>query len=74
MQVKPTNPNTKWIRKIKAFPDKQTVTVYAKRWNLWGCVYVGGHAGWDWTLGKSFFGYTYDHCCQLPHLKPAQLF
>jgi len=56
--VKPTNPNTKWIRKIKAFPDKQTVTVYAKRWNLWGCVYVGGHAGWDWSLGKSFFGYT----------------
>ena len=61
MQVKPSNPNSGWIRKIKVFPDKQEVRVFARRWNLGGWAVLQAQGDWDWSSGRKYplIQYTY---------------
>lgn len=64
MQLKPTNPNSSFIRKVKVFPDKQEVRVYGKRWNLWGWANLQVQVDWDWASGRRrpLIQYVYASC------------
>ncbi|KAL3133816.1 hypothetical protein ABBQ32_008290 [Trebouxia sp. C0010 RCD-2024] len=50
--VKPTYSNSRWIRKVKVYPDKKEVKVYGKRWALWGWCHLQLTGEWDWSSGR----------------------
>lgn len=50
--MKPTYSNSRWIRKVKVYPDKKEVKVYGKRWALWGWCHLQLTGEWDWSSGR----------------------